>query len=261
MWRLVRRPPTPLKALLLLSAVIYYTAAGFMYFEMPARPELRWSDALWWTIVTMSTVGFGDYFPISVGGRLFVGVPAMMVGVSVFGYAFSQAAVFLMRAESFSRRGFRVQKLPDSILVCNYPSRPRFLRVLAEIRGQPELEDLPVVLIDEALDTLDADLAHDNVHFVRGHPGRENTLRKAAVDTASRAVVLARDPTRAESDNFTLAICLTIKQLRPSLRLVAECVDPENEEILRRAGCESIVCVMNLGPSILAHELYDPGVI
>lgn len=247
--------------MIFLAAVMFYAASGFMYFELENRPELQWIDALWWSIVTMSTVGFGDYFPISTGGRLLVGVPTMMVGVGAFGYAFSQAAVFFVRAEAFNRKGFNVQKISDALLICNFPSRPRFLRVMAEIRGQPELANLPIIVIDETLESLDVDLAKENVHFVRGHPGREHTLRKAAVHLAARAVVLARDPTDAASDNYTLAVCLTLKQLRPELRLVAECVDPENEEILHRAGCESIVCVMNLGPSILAHELYDPGVV
>ena len=259
--RVLRRPPLAVKAVVLLAAVLYYTTAGFMFFELEGRPELNWVDALWWSVVTMSTVGFGDFFPITTGGRLLVGVPAMMVGVAVFSYAFSQAAVFFMRAESFNRRGFTMQKIPEAILVCNFPSRPRFQRVLAEIRAQPDLTNLAVVVVDEALESLDADLAEENVHFVRGHPGREQTLRQANVTGASRAVVLARDPARADSDNFTLAICLSIRHLCPTLRLVAECVDPENEEILRRAGCESIVCVMNLAPSILAHELFDPGVV
>ena len=63
------------------------------------------------------------------------------------------------------------------------------------------------------------------------------------------------------SDGLTVATCLSLRHMRPELHIVAECVDPDNREILSRAGCRSIVCVLDLGPGILAQELHDPGVV
>ena len=71
-----------------------------MYFEgegLGNKPEgLDWKTCWWWAIVTMTTVGYGDYFPESFYGRLFVGLPAMLVGVATLCYLLSALAAVVM---------------------------------------------------------------------------------------------------------------------------------------------------------------------
>ena len=257
----LRKPSTPTRALVFVGAMVAYATAGFLFFEKPAKPDLTWVDAFWWSIVTICTVGYGDYFPASDAGRLLVGVPAMLTGVGILSYALSQIAVFFIRTETLRRKGLAMHQLGGHILVCNYPSRARLMRVVDELRARHDFAAAPMVLVDEELVELDDELEDANVLFVRGSPARAETLTRAAVGQAIRAVVLARDPRNPFSDSLNVATCLALRQLRPDMHVVAECVDPENIELLRRAGCHSIVCVSGLAPGILAHELHDPGVV
>jgi voltage-gated potassium channel len=259
--RFLRKPPPAVRAALFVAAMIAYSTAGFLFFEKPGKPELRWIDAVWWTIVTISTVGYGDYFPATTAGRLFIGIPTMLTGVGILSYALSQVGSYFTRAEAARRKGLSMQKVANHILVCNHPSRQRVTRLLRELRAHEELSAMPVVIVDEQLAELDEELMVEDVHFVRGHPARAETLNRAAATDAGRAVILARDARAPESDHLSVAICLSLKQLRPDLHVVAECVDAENMELLRRAGCESVVCIHELAPGILAQEVHEPGVV
>ena len=79
---LVVNPPMQLRAVVLLTAILAYGTSGFLYFELPANPDLAWTDALWYSMVTLTTVGYGDFFPKTAGGRFLVGVPLMVIGIA-----------------------------------------------------------------------------------------------------------------------------------------------------------------------------------
>ena len=75
--------------------VLAYGTTGFLYFEQPGNPDLTWADALWYCLVTLTTVGYGDVYPVTPLGRFFsaiiaiagIGVVALPAGV--FASAFS----------------------------------------------------------------------------------------------------------------------------------------------------------------------------
>ena len=88
-----------LVVLIFFISVVCYSTTGLMYFESETQPDLTWSDAIWWTFVTMTTVGYGDFFPKSTYGQFLVGLPTMLIGVSVLGYILSVLASLLMETK------------------------------------------------------------------------------------------------------------------------------------------------------------------
>ncbi|QLG46016.1 ion transporter [Costertonia aggregata] len=64
--------------------LIYFSAVGIYYFENAAQPEHFSSifDSLWWAIITLTTVGYGDVYPITVGGRIFTFF-ILMIGLGI----------------------------------------------------------------------------------------------------------------------------------------------------------------------------------
>lgn len=64
--------------------LIYFSAVGIYYFENEAQPEHFSSifDSLWWAIITLTTVGYGDVYPITVGGKVFTFI-ILMIGLGI----------------------------------------------------------------------------------------------------------------------------------------------------------------------------------
>lgn len=256
--RMAASPPAPVRVAVLLVAVVSYGTSGFLYFELPGRPELTWSDGFWWSLVTMTTIGYGDLFPMTVGGRFLVAVPLMMFGIGLLGYVLSLAASALVEAKARELRGMNDFDLKDHLIIVNLPSVEKLMRIVDELRADPSLADIEIILIDEVLSELPPELAKRRVHFVRGNPARDETLRRASLDKAKKALVLAR-PGDPRSDDLALAVTLAIEGRESRVRTVTECVDVSTEELLRKAGCDNVVCISRFEAHFLSSEIVNPG--
>ncbi|ACD94181.1 potassium channel family protein [Trichlorobacter lovleyi] len=258
---MLRNPPEYLRVLVLMLAVLLYGTTGFLYFELPANPDLSWADGLWYTIVTIATVGYGDFFPKSFGGRFLVGWPIMVFGIGLLGYALSMVAAALVTSKTKEIKGMSIFKLSDHLVIFNFAGLAKVERILLELALDKAVGiSMPVILVDEQLDELPVELQKRGVHYVRGNPTRDETLQRAAIDQARHAVILTRDPTDPASDNLNVAIALAIEGRCKQVNTVVECIDPASEELLRKAGCDRIVCTSRFDAHFLSQELLNPGV-
>ena len=258
---MVRNPPEYLRMIVLMLSILLYGTTGFLYFELPANPDLSWADGLWYTIVTIATVGYGDFFPKSFGGRFLVGWPIMVFGIGLLGYALSMVAAALVTSKTKENKGMSTFKLSDHLVVFNFAGLAKVERILEELALDSAAgRAMPVILVDELLDELPAELQKRGVHYVRGNPARDETLQRANIDKARHAVVLTRDPTDPASDNLNVAIVLAIEGRCRQVNSVVECIDPASEELLRKAGCDRIVCTSRFDAHFLSQELLNPGI-
>lgn len=250
----------PFKLGLFFVILIWYAASGFMYFEVEAKPDLKWSDALWWAIVTMTTIGYGDFFPATAGGRFIIGLPTMIFGVGLLGYALSEIASNLIESKSRRLQGMTDHRINDHVIIVNFPSLEKAMKLIDEIRGDRSTSDKKICLIDEQLPEIPKELNDAGVLFVRGNPTRESVLKRACLSSASHAVILSKDPSDPHSDDQNLATILMMEHLNRDVITVAECVDPDKIDQLRAAGCDRIVCISGMSTNILVQELQNPGI-
>ena len=255
----LKNPPVPLRIIVLIIAVLLYGMTGFLYFELPGNPELTWLDGLWYTVVTMTTVGYGDFFPKSAGGRFLVGWPVMIFGIGLLGYVLSIVATTLITVKNKEIKGMSSFKLQNHLVILNYPGLAKLEHLLQELFLGPA-GGKKIVLVDEFLEELPEELAKRHVHFVRGNPVRDETLSRASIDSASHAVVLCRNENETASDNLNVSISLAIEGRNKSINTVVEIVDPASEELLRKTGCDRVVCIARFGAHFLNQELLNPGI-
>jgi len=250
----------PARVSILMIALMTYSVTGYMFFEIIKKPELTWDQALWWSIVTMTTVGYGDMYPESFWGRYLIAVPTMLIGIGLLGFVLSVVATKLIEARTNQLRGHSKVRMKKHIVICNYPSRLRVLDLVEQIRADESTHSAGIVLLDDDLEELPADLAKQDVQFVRGDPAKAETLRRAQIETARGALVMAKDPQDPRSDHRSLAVLLTIETVNESCFTVAELVETSNREFFERTGCDAIVCLQGFTTHIMVQELLDPGV-
>jgi len=258
--RVLRSPPAPLRVVALAAAVLMYGTTGFLYFELPENPALTWQDAIWYSIVTVTTVGYGDFYPVSTGGRFIVAMPLMFFGIGLLGFILSLAASALVEAKTKELHGMSDSRATGHLVIFNFPGVGKLESLIRELRSDPQFgKQREIVLVDESLAELPPELVKLEVHFVSGNPARDQTLDRANVDRATQAIVLAKTPGDPRSDDQNIAITLAIEARNPDVETVVECVDVKTEELLRKAGCDSIVCTSRFDSAFLSHELLNPG--
>lgn len=257
--RVVLRTRQELKVLLFVLAFVAFATLGFWLVEAPNHPEYDIVDGLWWAVVTMTTVGYGDISPETSAGRFLVAFPVMLVGGGVIAYGLSVVTTWLIEERTKEMRGMNVLELQDHVVLINYPGHNKVLDVLAELRSEEGYEDREIVLLTDRLEELPGELSRERVRFVRGSPINESVLGRACVTAASRIVVFAPAERDENSDSTNLGVIVGLRATGTKGHIVAEVVAPSHKQLMLKAGADLAVCVTELSTLLLVQASQGEG--
>jgi voltage-gated potassium channel len=234
---------------LAVALFVFLTSWGVMALVEPAGSDIASPATYWWYfLVTSATVGYGDVFPVSTGGRI-VGIYVIVGGIVTLTLLFTQLATALQSVRGRRTRGVIALDLSDHVVVLGYhPGRTE--RIIAELTSD---HHFAVVLC--AWDVVGEDPLPDrpDVHFVRGDLTDEDVMTRACVGRARTAVIDARD------DNEALAIAVAVDHANPGIHLVAALRDLGRRNTLRYIN-DGVQTVQWHMPFLLSEEASDPGI-
>lgn len=218
-------------------------------------------NALWWSLVTILTIGYGDIAPRTPLGRLAASV-VMLTGVIAISTLTGLIASALTEGRLRAARGLEQVKARGHVVVCG--TNNHLERILEGLRHIDPAEQHSVVLVnelgEEQVQQLLLKYEDLDVQFVRGDFAQEAVLRRANVQQAHAAIILASsDRHERTADERTLLATLAIKGISPDIRVSVEILDPANERHLRLADADDIVVAGEHTAFLLASAAVAPG--
>jgi voltage-gated potassium channel len=233
-----------------LLLVVAAGTAGYMVIE-------GWdlSDALFMTVITLTTVGYNEVHPLSSTGRVFTvfliigGVGAMLYGLTTMvQYVVENQLTNLISFRS-RRVKAKISKLREHIILCGYGQMGR------ETAKTLRDEGIQFVVIDYNQQAIARAIEDNCPYYIQGNATEEDVLVEAGVRHA-RALVAA-----VGSDADNTFITLSAKGLLPELLVVSRASAEESEAKLRRAGASRVVLPLRLGGRRLGMLALHPLVV
>ena len=234
-------------ALAVLTGMTVLGALGYMLIE-----GWSFSDAVFMTVTTLATVGYGEVQPLSEAGRWYT-VGLIVVGVGTTLYVLAVIAELVLEGslrEVIQRRAMqrRIDALQGHIVVCGFG---RFGRVVVEELRQAG-ESIVVVERDPARV---AELEQAGVPFLQGNAAADEVLERAGVRRA-RAIVIA-----TSSDAENMFITLTARELHAAIEIHARGEGEVAVRRLRRAGADHVTAVYLTAGQRAAASILQPTVV
>lgn len=234
-------------ALLVLMMVMAGGTAGFVFLE-----KMSVVEGVYMTVITLSTVGFGEVRPLHPAGRLFV-ILLIVFGVMIAGYIAKLIGEMLLEGqfrEMVARRKMdkKLKNIKDHYIIAG------FGRVGMRVAREFQTKRVDYVVIEKNAENR-ARLTTEQHVFLDGDATEEDVLRQAGIERAVTLVSTLPD----EAQNVYLT--LTARSMNPSLKIIARADFEEGEKKLVRAGADIVVIPHVLGGMRMAMASLQPNVV
>lgn len=230
------------------SFMVFASATGIYLAEAAdPRSEINtFFDAVYWAVITLSTVGYGDITPQTIEGRFITlilivsGLAVLSFSTSIIVSAFSER-LLLMRER---RIHLEVEKLRGMVLICGYG------RVGEAVAERLRHDHQALVVLDHRESR--ANLAERRGFLALCADASSNqVLEEVGIHQRAHTVVCITD-----SDVTNVFITLTVRQLNPNVRIIARASYTDSIDKLYRAGAD-VVVTANEMVGLLAAELVN----
>ncbi|MCS0826096.1 potassium channel family protein [Cytobacillus pseudoceanisediminis] len=226
-----------------------------------AEPETfpRFIDALWWTMTTLVTVGYGDYFPESDFGRIFTMLLLYTFGIGAMGIIIGKVFESFSMYRKWKEEG-RLTYSGKGHYILIGASKEKLENVVEEILHSKQKCD--VVIVDHSERT---PMEHERVHFVSGNPAEEEVLMKANILEAKSVAIFSDDRNdHAEySDGKTLLIASRVehisKKYEKSIYTIVEIKKDKHVSLFEHANVDELILSNDSISRLMAHAAINHG--
>ena len=228
----------------LIILLLLYGISGFMIIE-----EWSFTDSVYMTIITISTVGYKEVHELSTLGRWHV-IVLILVSLGTVAFAISYMTQKLLETQYFFRRKMErsIEKLEDHFIIAGYG---RMGKMICSILRE---NNKKYVVIDRNAQSDDSNRMNE-IYFLEGDVTDDGILTKAGVSRAKGLVTVVD----SVSDNVYCT--LTARSLNESLFIVSRSVSERGTANLLRAGANKVINPYDAGGHAMAQVLLKPSAV
>ena len=259
-------------AITLIRNSFFQVGAGILLTMVLGGLILQWlepgdiskdDNPYWWAIVTMTTVGYGDFYPTTPAGRIFA-VLIMFMGISLVSLLTASISSIFVARKIREGKGLEQLNLTHHLIMCGWnPNGERILDSIQHLSGRIT-RDLVLIneMNEEDVTQLKNRYRKIRIHFVSGDFTQEEILNRASIIDADTVIVIPNTTGSevATYDEKTIFATLTIKSMDPSIRVIAYLLDRVNLTHIKRADADEVVVGDDFSAHIVASHVVDPGV-
>ena len=232
-------------AMLILSVVV-----GIVGFMTVGGYHLM--DAFYMTVITISTVGYGEIQPLDFWGRMFASF-LILTNLGIFSYAITVLSRFVLEGDlrkllADYKIYKKIQELKNHTIICGYGRHGK------EVVDELIKSKTAYVVIEPNPEKIKT-LRESGYFFIEGDATQDQTLQEAGIEEAKAIVITFGE------DAFNVYTVLTARQLNPKLRIITRASSHIAEKKLYRAGANHVVMTEVIGGFYMATLIFQPRVV
>ena len=233
-------------SVLISVTILFFGTLGYMIIE-----DWPFLDAFYMTVITLTTVGFGEIHKLGHAGRIFT-IVLIFVGVGVILYIITMVTQFVVEGrirEALGRRKLEkeIQKLKDHYIICGYG---RVGQTICDILSSKPLK---LVVIDKDPGKVE-ELHKKGLLYIEGEATDENILMAAGIERAKSLI------TALGADMDNVYVTLSARGINPNLFIMARSGDVGSGKKLLRAGANKVVSPYRIGARRMTQMILRPTV-
>lgn len=262
---LITEPTIRIGLILLLGIALSTISIFFLEKSVNSNVKSFW-DSFWYTIVTLTTTGYGDISPVSVLGRI-VGILTMAFGVIVVAAVTGQIASFFVEQQLKRGKGLlKLKRLKNHFIICGW--KTDFERIIDGILdANPDIEISDIVLINNAsteyMEMFMSNPKYRMMNYIHGDFIDESVLIRANIKSASKILILADQSgnySEMEIDSRTVMTMLNVEKLNKNIYSAAELLDEKFKKYLEVAHCDEVLLTKEYQRKLIMNAASGTGV-
>lgn len=257
-----------LKNIFIIACVVLAGALGVLFFEYKAdvggdNVIKDFFDAIWWSLVTITTVGYGDLYPVTFWGRI-IGILFILLGFMAFSTFTAFVASTFIDKKIKESKGLGNIKGKNHIMICGWNnSAYRILDLIMKIRGK---EVPTVVLVNEKdegfINSLHNRYNQLDIKFIKGDFTNQDIFQKGSLKEAKHLIFLYDEslPQGTPSDERTIIAAHNISYLKIKGKITLQLKDRKYLPNIRREKVQNVIIFDEVGGNLLANSTLNPSV-